>query len=141
MQAHALAVKNMAGDRTEFDAENAIQMTYELDNGIFGTHTNHCGTERGGFDLEVIGPHLRLQAHMGSRRITGYLNGDDFEEPVPAENSLGLDKIGAWLHAIETGNRSLIRSDFADAMHTLALVEAAVKSRGSGRFVQVSDLM
>ena len=141
VQAHALAVKNMAEDRTEFDAENAIQMTYELDNGVFGTHTNHCGTERGGFDLEVIGPHLRLQAHMGSRRITGYLNGDDFEEPVPAKNSLGLDKIGAWLHAIETGNRSLIRSDFADAMHTLALVEAAVRSRGSGRFVQVSDLM
>ena len=88
----------MAKDRTKFDAENTIQMTYELDNGIFGTHTNHCGTERGGFDL------LRTpQAHMGSQRITGYLNGDDVEESVPAANSLGLDKIGAWLRAIETG--------------------------------------
>ena len=45
VQAHALAVKNMAKDRTKFDAENAIQVTYELDNGIFGTHTNHSGTE------------------------------------------------------------------------------------------------
>ena len=141
VQAHALAAKNMAHDRTEFDAENAIQITYELDNGVFGTHANHCGTERGGFDLEVIGPHLRLQADMSSHRITGYLNGDDFEESVPAENSLGLDKIGAWLRAIETGDRSLIRSDFADAMHTLALVEAAVRSRGTGRFVRVGDLM
>lgn len=35
----------MAKDRTKFDAENAIQVTYELDNGIFGTHTNHSGTE------------------------------------------------------------------------------------------------
>ncbi len=40
---------------------------------------------------------------MGSQRITGYLNGDDVEESVPAANSLGLDKIGAWLRAIETG--------------------------------------
>ena len=32
VQAHALAVKNMALERTEFDAENAIQMTYQLDN-------------------------------------------------------------------------------------------------------------
>ena len=31
VQAHALAVKNMALDRSEFDAENAIQMTYALD--------------------------------------------------------------------------------------------------------------
>ena len=41
VQAHAFAVKNMALDRTEFDAENAIQMTYQLDNGVFGTHMNH----------------------------------------------------------------------------------------------------
>ena len=34
---------------------------------------------------------------------TGYLNGDDVEESVPAANSFGLDKIGAWLRAIETG--------------------------------------
>jgi len=78
---------------------------------------------------------------MGSQRITGYLNGDDVEESVPAENSLSLDKIGAWLRAIETGDRSMIRSDFVDAIHTLALVEAAVRSRGSGRFVRVSDLI
>lgn len=139
VQAHALGVKNMALDRTEFDAENAIQMTYELDNGVFGTHMNHCGTERGGFELEVIGPHLRLRADASSDRIIGYLHGDDFNAPVPLENSLGLDKIQAWLRAIETGDRSLIRSDFGDAMHTLALVEAAIKSQNTGSFVKVDS--
>ena len=53
VQAHAFAVKNMALDRTEFDAENAIQMTYQLDNGVFGTHMNHCGTEKFSFEVEV----------------------------------------------------------------------------------------
>ena len=67
VQAHALAVKNMALDRTEFDAENAIQMTYALDNGVLGTHANHCGTEEFSFDLEVIGPHLRLRANQDPR--------------------------------------------------------------------------
>lgn len=141
IQAHAIGAKNMALDRTEFDAENAIQMIYELNNGVFGTHTNHCGTERGGFELEVIGPHLRLRADAqggaDGDRIVGYLHGNEFNEPVPTENSLGLDKIQAWLRAIETEDCSLIRSDFEDAMHTLALVEAAIKSQDTGGFVRV----
>ena len=129
----------MALDRTEFDAENAIQMTYSLDNGVLGTHTNHCGTEKFSFDLEVIGPHLRLRANMTEDRIAGYLNGQELDESAPKENSLGLDKTSAWLRAIETGEPSLVRSNYADAIHTLALVEAAVSSRGTGRFVAISS--
>lgn len=140
VQAHALATKNMALERTEFDAENAIQMTYQLDNGVFGTHTNHCGTERFCFEVEVLGPHLRLHANMADSTIHGYLNGGLVTEPVVGENSLGLDKTGAWLCAIETGDRSLIRSPFADAVETLALIDAAVQSRNTGRFINVEEL-
>ena len=140
LQAHALAVKNMASARTEFDAENAIQMTYQLDNGVFGTHMNHCGTEKFSFEVEVVGPHCRLHANMTDNRIRGYLNGEVVSESAVAENSLGLDKTGAWLRAIETGDRTLIRSPFADAMETLALIDAAVQSRGTGRFINVEEL-
>jgi predicted dehydrogenase len=140
VQAAALAVKNMAADRAEFDAENAIQMIYALDNGVFGTHMNHCGTERFSFDLEAVGPHLRLRANITEGRIVGYRNGRDVDEPAPESHAPGLDKTGAWLRAIETGDRSLIRSDFADAMRTLELVEAAIRSRGTGRFVRVEEL-
>lgn len=140
LQAHALAIKNMALERTEFDAENAIQMTYELDNGVFGTHMNHCGTEGFCFDVEVVGPHLRLQANMADNAICGYLNGETVNDPAASQNSLGLDKTGAWLRAIETGDRSLIRSPFADALQTLALIEAAIKSRNTGKFIQVEKL-
>ena len=140
VQAHALAIKNMALERTEFDAENAIQMTYQLDNGVFGTHTNHCGTERFTFEVEVIGPHLRLQANMTEQAIRGYLHGETVDESVTSENSLGLDKTGAWLRAIETGDRTLIRSPFSDALQTLALIDAAVQSRGTGRFIFMEEL-
>ena len=140
LQAHALAVKNIALDRTEFDAENAIQMTYELDNGVFGTHMNHCGTEEFCFDVEVLGPHLRLQANMTENAIRGYLNGETINQPAVSQNSLGLDKTGAWLRAIETGDNTLIRSTFADALQTLTLIEAAIKSRNTGKFIQVEEL-
>lgn len=140
VQAHALAIKNMALERTEFDAENAIQMTYQLDNGVFGTHTNHCGTEKFSFEVEVIGPHLRLHANITDNAIQGYLNGETVSESVVSENSLGLDKTGAWLRAVETGDRTLIRSPFSDALQTLALIDAAVQSRGTGRFIR-ADLV
>ena len=140
VQAHALAAKNMALERTEFDAENAIQMTYQLDNGVFGTHMNHCGTEKFGFEVEVVGPHLRLHANMTDNAIHGYLNGEVINEPGVSENSLGLDKSGAWLRAIETGDRELIRSPFSDAIETLALIDAAVQSRDTGRFINVEEL-
>jgi predicted dehydrogenase len=140
VQAHALAIKNMALERTEFDAENAIQMTYQLDNGVFGTHMNHCGTEKFTFEVEVVGPHLRLQTSITDNTIHGYLNGETVNEPAPAGNSLGLDKTGAWLRAIETGDRALIRSPFADGVQTLALIDAAVQSRDTGRFIQVEEL-
>ncbi len=140
VQAHALAIKNMAPERTEFDAENAIQMTYQLDNGVFGTHMNHCGTEKFSFEVEVVGPHLRLQANMGENAIRGYLNGETVDEPMVSENNPNLGKIGAWLRAIETGDRTLIRSPFSDGLQTLALIDAAVQSRGTGRFIRVKDL-
>jgi len=140
VQAHAFAIKNMALERTELDAENAIQMTYQLDNGVFGTHMNHCGTERFSFDVEVVGPHLRLHANITDNSINGYLNGETVKEPAVAENSLGLDKTGAWLRAIETDDRGLIRSPFADAIQTLALIDAAVKSRDTGKFIRVGKL-
>ena len=140
VQAHALAIKNMALERTEFDAENAIQMTYQLDNGVFGTHMNHCGTEGFSFEVEVVGPHLRLQANMTENAIRGYLNGESISESVVSEQDSGFDKTTAWLRAIETGDRTLIRSPFADALQTLALIDAAVQSRETGRFIQAEEL-
>ena len=140
VQAHALAIKNMALERTEFDAENAIQMTYQLDNGVFGTHMNHCGTEGFSFEVEVVGPHLRLQANIRENAIRGYLNGETINALVGSEDSSNLDKIGAWLRAVETDDRTLIRSPFSDGLQTLALIDAAVQSRDTGRFIHVEEL-
>jgi predicted dehydrogenase len=136
-RAATFATKNMAHDRPEFDAENAIQVAYELDNGVFGTHTNHCGTERFAFDMDVIGPHLRLTANATDNRIVGYLHGQDIDEAAPGANSLGLDKIGAWLEAIDTGDMRLVRSPYDDALHTLALVEAAREAGDTGSMTHV----
>lgn len=129
VKATSLAVKNMAIDRTEFDAENSIQLIYELNNGVMGVHTNHCGHETSYFDLELIGPHLRLQANATDKTIHGIINGKKINEIIPTETKLGLNKVNSWLKAINSGDRNYILSDYQDSLNTQSLVEASIKSQ------------
>lgn len=133
-------VKNMALDREEFDAENAMQIVYELDSGTIGVHTNHCGQERFAFDLEFIGPHLRLTANMTDSSVRGYIDDREIDIPAPDQSELGLDKTQAWLRAIETNDTSLVRSPYADAMRTLELVEAARIGCREQRWIDVEEV-
>ena len=91
--------------------------------------------------VEVVGPHLRLQAYMTDNTIRGYLNGEVVNETGSArkESEFGCN-LGHGMRAIETGDRTLVRSPFADAIETLALIDAAVQSRDTGRFINVEEL-
>ena len=140
VQAAAFGAKNMAMGRTEFDAENALQMIYELEGDIRGIHTNHCGHDKFAFDLELIGPHLRLHANATDAMIEGIMNGTEIKEPAPNSNRLGLNKTSAWLQAIATDDTSLIRSDYEDALSTLELVEAGVVSLEENRIVNCNRM-
>lgn len=141
VRAGAFAVKNMAADRPEYDSENSVQVAYELDNGVFGTHLNHCGTDYLDMNFEFIGPKVRLiTIGWGNGSIKGLYRGKEIKEPVTEESRLGVDKTGAMLRAIETGDRSLVRSPFADAVHTVELLEAATRGARAGRFVRVDEL-
>ena len=132
IRAASIGARNMVRYRKDVDAENALQLIYELDNGVFGSHTNHCGHDRIRFDLELIGPNLQLNANATEQAIQGTINGRKIDEDFPAENSLGgLDKTSAWLKAIETGDRKYIRSDYKESLNTQALIDAAIKSQSS----------
>ena len=133
-RALAVGAKNMALERAEFDAENALQIVYELDNGIFATHLNHCGHEKFHFDLELIGPHLWLCANLTDNCIRGEMDGARVEIPVLPNDEGRLE---AWLRALESGDESLIRAPYRDALNTQALVDAAIKSQCTNCFEKV----
>ena len=59
------------------------------------------------------------------------INGKKIEENFPPENSLGLDKVCAWLKAIESGDRKYIRSDYKESLNTQSLIDAAIKSQST----------
>ena len=140
IKAATIATKNMARYRKEFDAENSLQLIYELDNGIIGVHTNHCGHDKPRFDLELIGPRLQLEANATETKIHGTINGQKINEDLTVKNDVGLDKVGAWLKAIETNDRHFIQSSYEEAMNTQALVDAAIKSQSTSHIESVESI-
>jgi hypothetical protein len=49
-----------------------------------------------------------------------------------------MNKVDSWLKAIDTGNRGYIRSDYAEALNTQALLDAAIKSQTTQR-VEIAE--
>ena len=139
IKAASIAIKNMAMDRTEFNAENSIQLMYELNNGTIGVHTNHCGHETSYFDLELIGPHIRLQANATDKTIHGIINGKKINEITPTASKPGLNKVNSWLKAIKTGDRNYIKSDYRDSLNTQSLVDASIKSQKTQKIEDVAQ--
>ena len=134
IRAASMGVKNMVNYNNNIDAENSLQLIYELDNGIFGSHTNHCGHDVTKWDLELIGPNLRLEANATEKVIKGTFQGKKLNEKFGPNNDLGgLDKISAWLKSIEENNKSYIRSSYEESLNTQALIEAAIKSQNSNK--------
>ena len=123
------------------DAENSLQLIYELDNGIFGSHTNHCGHDVTKWDLELIGPNLRLEANATEKAIKGTIQGKKINEKFGPNNNLGgLNKISAWLKSIQENNKSYIRSSYEESLNTQALIEAAIKSQNSNKMELVEKI-
>lgn len=139
-KAVAIGIKNMARYRKEFDSENALQLMYELNNGVIGVHTNHCGHDKPRFDLELIGPRLHLEANATESKIHGTINGNKIKEDPMLKADDGLDKVSAWLKAIETGDKNFIKSSYEDSMNTQALVDAAIKSQSTNRIETVETI-
>jgi len=136
VSANAMGAKTMAFDHPDCDLENGAQILYELESGIFGVHTIHCGTVGYSIEMELIGPHLRVR-NFGGHELVGYVDEKPFRRTVPPVNSIGTGKVGAWLRAIKTDDASFIRSSFADSLNTVAICEAAQKSLATGARVPV----
>tara|TARA_B100001123_G_C15241669_1_gene999337 strand:+ start:172 stop:1239 length:1068 start_codon:yes stop_codon:yes gene_type:complete len=140
LQAVAIGTKNMGRYNKNFDAENAMQLMYKLDNGIIGVHTNHCGQEKPRFDLELIGPNFQLEANATESKIHGIINGREVNENPSIQNDNGLDKISSWLKAIETKDITYLTSSYEDSLYTQSLVDAAIKSQTTHRVETVETV-
>ncbi len=118
---------------------DAMTASLMFHNGAVGTISNTCMLEGWGqSSCRVMAEGFTLNIAGGT--LTWNSPADSGELQVQADGYTGEDK--AFVHAIQTGDRSVINSDYADAYKSLAVsVAMNLSALGGGSVIAVDDVM
>ncbi|MHB1355258.1 MAG: Gfo/Idh/MocA family protein [Anaerolineae bacterium] len=137
---YAQGTRGFVKDMPHYDVEDASVVTVQFANGAVGTLMSCCASKAGG------GVHLTVAATINYVTFTGWEHSVVIrksaleEERITGENNIFEIEDGAFIEAVKTGNVSLVRSPYADALKTLAFCLAANKSLETGQPVLVSSI-
>jgi myo-inositol 2-dehydrogenase/D-chiro-inositol 1-dehydrogenase len=132
----AVGAHRVVSPSPEADAEDTVAFTFRFADGALGSGVNGCANAQTEAFVEFVGPETRLRVGWFGGPVTGRLGDRGIEENPP--DDLARDKIASFLTAVRTGDRSLIKSDYADGARTLAVSLAATASLETGREEPVS---
>jgi predicted dehydrogenase len=113
-----------------------VVLAYHFANGALGTHIDSCAMTEFNWEVELFGPDWRLLVDYARKRLSGHMNGEPLTEQYP-DVDLHLLEMQAFLEAVRRGSPEGIRSDFADATETLAVVLAGDRSLRTGAWESV----
>jgi predicted dehydrogenase len=115
------------------DIPDAQVILLEFKNGATGYFSASCALTKGDgwSSTDIVLRDLRLQ--LGYRELTVHPEGAATIELPPA----GMDIDEAFIHAIRTGDRSVIRSDYWDALKTTEVTLGANESAKTGKPVEM----
>lgn len=127
--------KGLADDIADFEDSTVASLKFR--SGACGNiHSTCCANVGQGFATELSGRDLYLKlTHDFS------LQGRDGEEKIDftGQEAGYFRQVESFLQAVESGDKSLIRSDYADAARSLAVTLAANASLKSGRPEKVAS--
>lgn len=132
-EVHAVYTRAEGPDRPEFTVPTAGSVSLRFQGGAVGTVGTSCiiGSFEAG--LNLLGPAGIIQYTYGEARL---VKGRTTVSVKPAGDMYALQD-HAFLKAVATGDRSLIRSTYADAARTLALTLAMNRSAAEAHPVKL----
>ncbi len=119
-------------DLKEFDSEDTLVLAYRFDNGALGVNTDSCAHREFNWEIELLGPNLRLLVDYARRRLRGYMGEETIQIDVP-DIDIHMLEMQAFLDAVRQRRQELVLSSFEDATRTLGVVLAgdrALKTEG-----------
>lgn len=128
-------------DAGDLDSEDTMALLYRFENGALGTHQDSCATSVFNWEIELFGVDWRLMVDFARKRLSGYIGNDAIEEQYE-DIDLHAREMRAFIAAVRSGGTSAtadIRSDFADATRTLAVLLAGDRSIQSGLWEEVES--
>ena len=120
-------------------AADAAVTNLRFASGAVGSISNTYMIAGGGTSgLEVIAHNFRLSVEGSVLRWWG----KDEQGEVNKEVNGYVDEVDAFLHAVQTGDRSRVHSDYADAYRTLAVSAAAnLSAQQGGAVIELAGLL
>ncbi len=125
-------------DVADLDSEDTMALLYRFDNGALGTHLDSCAMTTFNWEIELFGMDWRLLVDFARKRLSGYLGTQAIDEQFE-DVDLHVREIRAFIAAVRASGTADIRSDFADATETLAVVLAGDRSIKTGRWEPVNS--
>jgi myo-inositol 2-dehydrogenase / D-chiro-inositol 1-dehydrogenase len=137
---YAQSTQGYVRDMPNYDVEDASTVAIQFAHGAVGNLVSCCASRAGG------GVHLTIAATKHYMTFTGWEHAlvvrksTIEEEHIAGEPNIFEIEDGAFIEAVKTGDASLVRSPYADALKTLAFCLAAGKSLETGAPVEVASL-
>ncbi len=125
-------------DAVDLDSEDTMALIYRFENGALGTHLDSCAMTTFNWEIELFGVDWRLMVDFARKRLNGHLGAQTVDEQFE-DVDLHVREIRAFITAVRSNDRGDIRSDFADATETLAVLLAGDCSMKSGLWETVES--
>jgi len=125
------------GDVENIDVPDVGAVALKFASGAVGSICNSCcvaPAEQVGIHLALKGTWVEIDSQSLVIRDSAGGRTETFTSPDHAKIS------EVFVRAVQTNNQSLIRSDYADAVKTLAITLAANKSASTGQPVRVGEM-
>lgn len=121
----------------QVQTEDTVQASLLWSRGTVGSHV-HCWAHHGHvFELRFVGVDFALTLDLKNHRLHGTDGGESVDRTFPGDD-YPLTQLQTFCDAIATGDRTPIRSTYADACRTLAVALAANRSVDTGLDLPVS---
>ncbi len=114
------------------DNEETTAYVLRHKSGMLSTHVHNWSHRGGLLQIQLVGENLDLTWNMqGDLRLTGRVGDVSVDEASPLNGY--LEEMIGFVHAVQVGDQSLLRSPYADACRTMAVCEAATTAVTSGQ--------
>jgi myo-inositol 2-dehydrogenase / D-chiro-inositol 1-dehydrogenase len=139
----AFANTQLLADVEDLTIADVNSATLRFKNGAVGTIANSCALQSG----QGSPPNLSGAVHIVAKNMTVMVNASSLtvmrserqRDEIQAEGDPNLAMNQAFVHAVETGDRSRILSDYSDGMKTFEITYACQLSAAQGREIRLGN--
>ncbi|WP_122091194.1 Gfo/Idh/MocA family protein [Halalkalicoccus subterraneus] len=134
-QVSANGTDRLGTDGIDYPDATAARLDHE--NGIVSTVSSGVTSPEWVAELDVLGDDVSLRLDYAAQELTGTVAGDEIHYEF-ATDRYGRE-VEAFLDAVRSGDRSHVRSEFADALRTLSLNWTVIDAAETGEIATVGE--